>query len=1382
MSNITEVRLLARTLAIVLLFNLCAVAQEKEGTRTPPSAADAEKEVQLLLGQVRKLAEERKYDAAMPLAEKAVGDAERRLPADDLNLADALATLAYLYVQKGHHEKAEPLYLRAIAIGEKGLGTDHFAIIVMQGYLADSYVANRSYDKAEEVYKRALASAEKKTEPEAKEVVASLSQGLADAYFHKNEYDKAETLYKRALPVWEKIHGTEHSVIVVVLHRLARIYNERDKYIEAELFAQRALAVEEKLPEPERQNYDRLLSLLAEIYIKKEDYDRADTFLQSALQAIEKEFARNPASVPLTAILGHFADRYKKAGQYDRAESLYHRAIAAIKKSGTPDYLDLNLYIVSLAELHTAKRDFLKAEQAYKEALKNAEQAVGPEHKNSIYYLDKLARLYDQQNDYKRSEALYRRALLTREKTLGPEHEDVAYTLSALAWTHSMRGEYGVAEPLFRRALMIFEKNVGLESVHLVTHLNSLAYVHYAKKEYEQAEPLYRRALAILEKEFGKEHTKLVHTLTSLANLYESKSDYEKAEPLYQRALAIQEKALGAKHPDLARTLSSLAWMYDRQGEYGKVEPLLQRALTIREEALGAEHVDVTHSLASLAGMYGDRGDHRRAENLYRRVLAIREKTLGVDHPDVADTLDSLAWLYFEQQDYLQAEQLAKRALKIIENKLGSEHPALSSVLNQLALVYKGQGDLDKAEPLYQRALKIAEKAYGANSSAIAQSLHNLALLYIAKGNYGRAEPLMLRSIEIKEKSLEPTHFGIAEDLTSLAYLYAAKGDSAQAIVTLTRGTEISEQHIANFLTSAAGTEEQKRDFMAMQPIFRETHGAVSLHIQLAPTDAQAARLALTTLLRRKGRVLDAVSDSLRVLYKNSSPEARALLQQLADTRAKLAALVLKGAGKENGVKHQDEATRIETEAHRLEIAVSARSAEFKREFRPVTLESVQKALPPGSALVEIVTYKPFNLRYKKDSGMWGAWHYAAYVLSHEGAPLWVDLGEGGVIDAGIAKLRMALSDPRRADVKELARALDERVMRPVRKLLGEARQVFISPDGALNLVPFGALVDERGRYLVETYSLTYLTSGRDLLRLQASAESKQSPIIVANPLFDSQKMSDGSRSAREGEAKGGRRSMDFSQMRFGPLPGTAGEAEAVGEMLSGARVLTQARATEAALKRVASPHVLHVATHGFFLPDQRREAVGGARGLGLSSGEGASVTASRFENPLLRSGLALAGANQRLSEGGEDGVLTALEVAGLNLWGTKLVVLSACETGVGEVKNSDGVYGLRRALVLAGAEAQVMSLWRVSDDATRDLMVAYYKRLQAGEGRTEALRSVQLEMLNSDARAQKDAGRGLTGFGSKSRVGDRSHPFYWASFIHSGAWQSMDVSGAIRK
>jgi CHAT domain-containing protein len=369
---------------------------------------------------------------------------------------------------------------------------------------------------------------------------------------------------------------------------------------------------------------------------------------------------------------------------------------------------------------------------------------------------------------------------------------------------------------------------------------------------------------------------------------------------------------------------------------------------------------------------------------------------------------------------------------------------------------------------------------------------------------------------------------------------------------------------------------------------------------------------------------------------------------------------------------------------------------------------------------------------------------------------------------------RKALRNPNRSDVKQHARAVDERVMRPVRSLLrempGDTRRLLIAPDGSLNLIPFAALVDEQNRYLIERYSISYLTSGRDLLRLQTSEPSKNEPLVIANPDFGrvASVTTRGARTSQISRARnqargqqrqqGQRGQIDPRQAYFRPLPATEDEALAIKALLPKASVLRREEATETALKQARGPRILHIATHGFFIDDQGTTQ---PETQGFYSGEPLRIPdlrlnqwAAHIKNPLLRSGLGLAGINQNKS-GDDDGVLTALEAAGLDLSGTKLVVLSASDTGVGEVKNGEGVQGLRRALVLAGSESQVMSLWPVSDVATKELMISYYKALQQGEGRGEGLRRAQLQMQH----------------GRK----DRRHPFYWAAFIQSGEWANLD-------
>ncbi|WP_437667593.1 tetratricopeptide repeat protein [Sorangium sp. So ce1182] len=987
-------------------------------------------------------------------------------------------------------------------------------------------------------------------------------------------------------------------------------------------------------------------------------------------------------------------------------------------------------------------------------ALELREKALGPEHPDVATSLNNVAELYRATGDHARAVPLHERALAIREKALGPRHPDVATSLNNLAGLHSTRGDHARAEPLYQRALAILEKHFGPEHPEVATALNNLAWLHSTRGDHARAEPLYQRALAILEKALGPEHPEVATALNNLAGVYDAKGDYARAEPLFERALAILEDHLGPEHPDLAAPLNNLAALYKTKGEYARAEPLFKRAIAIRVSALGREHPDVAVLLDNLALLYRARGDHAHAEPLFKEALAIFEKALGPEHPSVANALNNLARLHKDKGDHARAEPLFERALTIFEKALGPEHPSVATLLNNLAELHIATGDHARAEPLFERALTILEKALGPEHPSVATLLNNLAELRSARGDHARAEPLFERALAILDKTLGPEHPSVAGVLSNLAGLRLAQGDVSGAIRMSERAAAIEDRNAATQLS--VGADDAKRAYMI--PLSWSTEANVSLHVQFAPADDAAKRLALTTIVRRKGRVLDAMAYGLAALRRHPSPEARSLLERLNRINADLSALMLRGprwpqtgerhAGQPSPEQHRALVAHLEAERQQLEDVIGRHSPEVRAELSPIPLAQVQAAVPEGAALVELFRYQPFHPRATSLETRWGDPRYVAYVLRHDGDIVWADLGGARPIEDAVGDLRKALAraatDPRPA-----ARALDALVMQPLRRLLGPTRRIMLSPDGALNLVPFGALVDEDGRYLIERHAFTYLTSGRDLVRHRATKPARQGAVVLAGPDYDRP-------AAPSPPSHAGAPSEASVTLRFRPLAGAAEEGRAIGRQLPGARVLLGADATEGAIKALRGPRVLHVVTHGFFLPAQS-ELHASLERLPLdigSPGPGASGTAlPRLGNPLVRSGLALAGAN-RPSTGNDDGILTALEASQLDLSGTKLVVLAACETGVGDVRSGDGVYGLRRALVIAGAETLVMSLWKVRDDATRELMQAYYGRLLAGGGRGEALRQAQLAMLATP---------------------ERAHPFYWASFIVSGNDAALD-------
>jgi CHAT domain-containing protein/Tfp pilus assembly protein PilF len=722
-----------------------------------------------------------------------------------------------------------------------------------------------------------------------------------------------------------------------------------------------------------------------------------------------------------------------------------------------------------------------------------------------------------------------------------------------------------------------------------------------------------------------------------------------------------------------------------------------------------------------------------------------------------------LAALYSEMGNYSTAEPLYQRALAIDEKALGAEHPHVAGSLNNLAGLYQYMGNYSTAEPLYQRALAIDEKALGAEHPHVAGSLNNLAVLYTSMGNYSTAEPLYQRALAIDEKALGAEHPHVALSLNNLAGLYLAQGNIPLATEFLTRGTNIEEHNLSHLFTT--GSEKQKQ---AYAKTFRSTtYRAISLHLQDAPNDPQAARLALTTLLRRKGRILDALTENLQLLRQNLTPENQTFLDDLLETRSHLATLVYRlPEDIPEPASHRQQIANLTTEAERLEAELARRSAEFRTETEPVTIEAIQQQIPADAALIELVQYRPFDAKAKWGE-RFGSPRYAAYILHATGEPQWVDLGDAAAIDTAVEAFRTALeSGDNSGDLfdKQQAHPLYSLLIQPLRQKLGNARHLLLSPDSQLNLIPFAALVDDNNQYLLETYTITYLSTGRDLRRLQLTAPSQQPPILFANPNYDlpgdpnsiqllanlgnlAQLPPPSSTSAT---SSGNRGSLNIT-LTFNSLLNTEDEAAAIAPLFPNSTIISQSQATENVLKRLDSPNILHIATHGFFLEIVPPEPSDDSPLLGDSNP--LRSRPEHQENPLLRSGLALAGFNLRQS-GNEDGVLTAMEVAGLRLRGTQLVVLSACKTGVGDTATGEGVYGLRRAFAISGAKTQVMSLWSVETDATQHLMTEYYKRLAQGEERGEALRQVQLEMLRGDT---------------------FQHPDFWAAFLPSGEWRKME-------
>ena len=848
--------------------------------------------------------------------------------------------------------------------------------------------------------------------------------------------------------------------------------------------------------------------------------------------------------------------------------------------------------------------------------------------------------------------------------------------------------------------------------------------------KYLEAKGLLEQALEVAESVRGHDDPYVAEVTFDLAGNALERLDDGASRAFYDRAIRVFDATGGPSHPYAAIARSRLALLDERAGQPQKAEAGIREILPVLERALGPTHPWYLQSLVTFAGLRQRSGDLEQAEQITRATLAVVEETNRTGTLLHATILNNLGDILRTKKNVTAAESLFRQSMAVGEAVVGGDSLFVATALQNLGILARERKDYPAALASYGRALAIRERILGSDHPSLAGVLTNVGNVHRAMGNPQLALEMHFRALRMWERAMGLYGRETLLVVGNIARTYAGAGDVEHALEFQRRADAILETQMGLYL--ASGSERQKLAFVRAQA--ERTDRTISLHLGQARDNPDAASLAALVLLQRKGRVQDAMANLFGAVRRRvANPADRDLMDQLKTTTASLARIALggPGAGTEDG---RETLARLQSHKEQLEATLSTRSSAFRTEIRPVTLEIVQAAIPGDAVLLEFAVFRPFDPKAERNEDAYGPPHYAAYVIPKHGTPSGVDLGAVAEIDPLVVGLRDALRNPSDTQARARGRAVDERILRPLRARLNGATRLLVSPDGGLTLVPFEALVDQRGRYLIERYATTYLTSGRDLLRMQIPRAAPGRPVIIADPLFGEPAAATPLSRALEA-----RRSVtvgsERSTLYFAPLSGSALEGRAIKSLFPDASLLTGRLATKSTLERVSAPRILHIASHGFFLDDDPAVRQGGA------------IT----DNPMLRSGLAFAGANLPGVSG--SGIMTGLEAAGLNLWGTSLVTLSACDTGVGEVRNGEGVYGLRRAFMLAGSETLVMSLWPVTDAVARDTMVAYYARLRDGFGRGDALRQAKLAIMKRPA---------------------FRHPYYWAGFIQSGDWTRL--------
>ena len=894
----------------------------------------------------------------------------------------------------------------------------------------------------------------------------------------------------------------------------------------------------------------------------------------------------------------------------------------------------------------------------------------------------------------------------------------------------------------------------------------------------------------------GVDHSQLISTIAFLADCEAGRQNWKASKAKRTEVLTRSIKAFGEKDYRVADARQALTHLgivekltaeqrdqladadareiranrFYREGNYPAAIKLTGEVLVTREKILGPEYPDAATSLNNLASMYHSQANYVAAEPLYQRALKINEKALGPEHPDTATSLNNLAMLYKLQENYAEAEPLLQRALKINEKSLGPEHPDTAKCLNNLAEFYRFQKKYSTAEPLYVRALKINEKVLGPEHPDTANSLCNLALLYESRANYPSAEPLLRRALKIREKSLGPKHPGTANSLNNLALFLWRHADERQAAGLAARTIEV----VRNYLERTATIQSEQQ-----QLLMAKEHVATHLWLTVTTQDANGSDCwnhflpwkGITTsrqaLLRRA-----LGHDPLFIEYRRVTQQLSTVMLSPPQPRGNLEAI----AAWRNW---EAEKERLEIAHTDLEKQLATKSAAFGQNQRRqrVTANEITAALraqdrPTALVDLEIYLYIGRDAREGREKEL-DEYRLAAFIARPDREVQRVELG------ASVPLLQLIDTWTRffgQGDEGRVAgEQLRKRLWQPLEEKLEGIETVLISPDGALARLPWGALPGAKpGHYLIEERGLAIIPIPQflpELVQLPAHAGPPESLLSVGDIDYggDPGKPAD-LLTKREALGRNGR---DGRLMKFEKLPGSQPEMASIerryrkaktrGELTS----LDSLEATEAAFRELAEKHQwLHVITHGYFAPETVNSAM---EPLAIAKLTTAETRPRPLVHPGLLSGLAMSGANHEFqTEQGDkdDGILTAMEVSGLDLQKVDTVVLSACETGLGQVAGGEGLLGLQRAFMVAGAKTTVASLWKVPDAATARLMQRFYENLWGKKmGKLEALREAQIWMLRDQGN------RGLT---ITEQPADKESlpPYYWAAFVLSGNWR----------
>ncbi len=828
--------------------------------------------------------------------------------------------------------------------------------------------------------------------------------------------------------------------------------------------------------------------------------------------------------------------------------------------------------------------------------------------------------------------------------------------------------------------------------------------VLYANSKFTLAEKKFALAKKLYEQDSLQAEMGYLKTISNQGLLYATMGRFTQAEEFTAQALKLRQERFGLTNTSVAASLNNYGVLKYNLAQYNEAEKDFEAANAIVKQNGLLSSMTYAILLNNQAMLFQAIGRYEEADAVFKQAISIAEKLQSSKSKNHLKFMSNQALLYRQMGKYPEAEGIYLG----MEKRLGKNNPDYASMLNNQAALYMVMGKEEKVEELLKKSAAIYKSNFGEDNPAFAQATSDLGNFYRYKTRYAEAEPLLEKALKIRETTLGKNHPQYAQSQEDLAILNWKKAAWDKALPLYHEVMNKSLDFINQYFPPMSEAEKTKY-WDVLSPRFQRFYNfALEASTQNPAViedlyDYQIATKAL--LLNSTNKVKQAIL---------SSKNAQLIKEYISWLDQKETLARLYAYSKEELKIQEINLDSLENAANAMEKKLSAKSADFSSGYstKKLSFKQIKSLLTDTEAVVEIIHVKKFDQNFTQDS------KYAALILTKSSeVPKLVTLENGQQLDTRYSKFYRNAIQQRIVDEYSY-----DQYWTPIESELKGKKLIYISPDGTYNQLNLNTLKKPDADYVINRYDIVIIGNSKDLIALKAKKPKavKKNATLLGFP--------------------------DYGPGNVAVLPGTKVELDGISKVLktSGYQVkqFMQKTATEANLKSVKSPTLMHIATHGYFLKDA--ESKGLAFGVSMENAN---------DNPLLRSGLMLAGAGATVGgtrmpnlESNDNGILTAYEAMNLNLEGTDLIILSACETGLGDVKAGEGVYGLQRAFLVAGADALIMSLWKVDDAATQQLMTSFYSNWLKLGNKQKAFKQAQLQLMAK-----------------------YKEPYYWGAFVMMG-------------